>query len=116
VAGNAPDRWVVIQAQLDSFEDYDEPIAVDLSSVSFIDSSGVGLLLRALKYAATRGARLSFINPSPAVTNVLRVSRLEAVLLGTSEPEKSGRLHETFAFLDQVKAQFPSFKLRRTGL
>ena len=116
VAGNAPGRWSVIQAQLDSFEDYDEPITVDLSGITFIDSTGVGLLLRANKYAAARGATLKFINPSAAVGNVLRISRLEPVLLGTSETGSNARSAAPFTFLDQVKTQLPSFGLRRTGL
>jgi N-acetylglucosaminyldiphosphoundecaprenol N-acetyl-beta-D-mannosaminyltransferase len=80
-AASADETWAMAQAQIDSFEDFVEPITIDLSNVPFIDSSGVGLLLRVQRYAATKGAILHFINPVPAVRNVLRMSRLESVLV-----------------------------------
>src|SRR5260370_32094587 len=72
-AANAEERWTVAQAQIDSFEEYSEPIRVDLAAVTFIDSTGVGLMLRAQKYAASKGSLLHFLNPQTRVRHVLRM-------------------------------------------
>jgi N-acetylglucosaminyldiphosphoundecaprenol N-acetyl-beta-D-mannosaminyltransferase len=55
---------------------------LDLSSVRFIDSSGLGLMIRARKLAASRGTVLVFVAPPAAVRNVIRIARLEDFLLG----------------------------------
>src|SRR5439155_16575695 len=80
-AANSHDFWAGAETQIDSFADYREPITIDLSGVSFIDSTGVGLLLRVQRHAATKGAQVHFINPQPSVLNVLRIARLEQALL-----------------------------------
>ena len=54
---------------------------IDLSELRFIDSSGVGLMLRARRYAQNLGVHLRFTNPRGAVRNVLRMARLELFLL-----------------------------------
>jgi len=113
IAANATDRWALIQSQIDTLADSPEEITVDLSSVTFIDSTGVGLLLRALKYASNAGCALRFIDPSPVVRNVLRVSRLESVLLDPT-PVKPGRFTQAFPFLEQLVSQIPSLKERST--
>ena len=88
-AANIEDIWSMAQSQIDSFEDYVEPITIDLSGVPFIDSSGVGLLLRVQRYTASKGATLHFLNPQPAVRNVLQISQLESVLCnGFSHPKR----------------------------
>lgn len=61
-----------------------QPLMIDLSDVRFMDSSGVGLMVRARKYAQSQGIHLSFAHPRAAVLNVLRLARLEAFLLGAS--------------------------------
>jgi N-acetylglucosaminyldiphosphoundecaprenol N-acetyl-beta-D-mannosaminyltransferase len=55
---------------------------LDLSSVRFIDSSGLGLMIRARKFAASHGTHLVFVAPPPAVRNVIRIARLDGFLLG----------------------------------
>ena len=57
-------------------------IIIDLRDVRFMDSSGVGLLIRAQKMAATEGVELRCRNPQPAVDNVLRISKMRRRLLG----------------------------------
>ena len=54
---------------------------IDLSGVRFIDSTGVGLMVRVRREALERGVQLRFTGPSPAVRNVLRILRMEAKLL-----------------------------------
>jgi N-acetylglucosaminyldiphosphoundecaprenol N-acetyl-beta-D-mannosaminyltransferase len=55
---------------------------IDLSGVSFMDSSGVGLMIRLKKRLQSQGVHLSFSQVQPAVRNVLRLTRLESYLLG----------------------------------
>ena len=53
---------------------------LDLSDVRFIDSSGLGLMVRAKKLASQRGLNLAFRGLQPAVRNVVHVARLETFL------------------------------------
>lgn len=55
---------------------------VDLSAVTFIDSTGVGGLVRLRKLAQRAAVRLSLSGPSAPVLNVLRLTRLEEYVLG----------------------------------
>jgi len=57
-------------------------VVVELSRLSFVDSSGIGLMLRLKKNLARRGIGLKFINPTDPVRNVLHHTRLEEYLLG----------------------------------
>ena len=57
-------------------------VVIDLSRVMFVDSSGVGLMLRFKKNLRRRDIELTFANPVEAVRNVLRHARLEEYLLG----------------------------------
>jgi N-acetylglucosaminyldiphosphoundecaprenol N-acetyl-beta-D-mannosaminyltransferase len=54
---------------------------IDLAAVRFIDSTGLGLMVRIRKLAQQRQRTVSFINLRPAVRNVLRIARLEQFLL-----------------------------------
>ena len=51
-------------------------LAVDLSGVSFMDSSGLGVLVGAHKRLARGGSRLQVIGASPAVVRLLTVTGL----------------------------------------
>jgi N-acetylglucosaminyldiphosphoundecaprenol N-acetyl-beta-D-mannosaminyltransferase len=54
---------------------------LDLSGVSFIDSSGLGLLVKAVKIVKQReGATLHIGNPSPNVRNVINLANLGTLL------------------------------------
>jgi len=59
---------------------------IDLCNVRFIDSTGLGLLVRARKLSLAREENLEFVGLRPAVRNVLRLSRLEEFLLGSRLP------------------------------
>ena len=54
-------------------------IVVDLTELSFIDSSGLNLLLR-MKTACEEADRLRVVNGSPAVTRLLDVSGIRPLL------------------------------------
>jgi anti-anti-sigma factor len=58
----------------------DGSVCVDLSGVTFMDSSGLAVLLRARKDAAERGAQFEIANPVPNVRRVFQVMELEGVL------------------------------------
>lgn len=58
-------------------------LVLDCSETSFMDSSGLGFFLKAKRLAETReGGRMKLLNPTENVRNVLRVSKLENLLLG----------------------------------
>jgi N-acetylglucosaminyldiphosphoundecaprenol N-acetyl-beta-D-mannosaminyltransferase len=81
-AANAEEIWTVTRQQLEAVHSAgDERTAIDLSELRFIDSTGIGIMLRAKRHAADLGIRLQFTNARPDVRNVLRMARLEAFLL-----------------------------------
>lgn len=57
-----------------------ECVLVDLSAVTFIDSSGLGGLVQLSNYARARGARVELSGASKRVRAVLELSGLASVL------------------------------------
>jgi N-acetylglucosaminyldiphosphoundecaprenol N-acetyl-beta-D-mannosaminyltransferase len=57
-------------------------VVIDLSRVTFVDSTGIGLMLRFKKNLKRRDIHLKFANPVASVRNVLRHTQLEEYLLG----------------------------------
>lgn len=56
-------------------------LTLDLAKVSFIDSSGLGFLIKTLKLVKQRpGTTLSIENPTPNVRNVIQLANLSALL------------------------------------
>lgn len=51
-------------------------IVVDLAGVTFLDSTGVGVLVGALKRARAAGGSLHFCNPQPRVCRVFEITGL----------------------------------------
>ncbi len=56
-------------------------VDIDLSRVTFADSSGLGFMLSLKKRSWGREVSLRYRHPSPAVRNVMRITSLEAYLL-----------------------------------
>lgn len=54
-------------------------LIVDLSKVSFIDSSGLGALISGLKNSSIRSARLVLAGVQPRVRGLFELTRLEKV-------------------------------------
>lgn len=54
-------------------------LAIDLSGVTYIDSSGVATLVEGLRSARENGSGFVLVMPSPAVTQVLELARLDSV-------------------------------------
>jgi N-acetylglucosaminyldiphosphoundecaprenol N-acetyl-beta-D-mannosaminyltransferase len=81
-AANADEVWKSTMGYLSNHKDTADPVQIDLSCLQFIDSAGVGLMVRAKKNASKQGVQLKFVGTQPNVRNVLRLARLESVLLG----------------------------------
>lgn len=52
-------------------------VFVDLSSVPFADSSGLGGLIAAYKKAQVRGVEMRLRKPSPIVSEILTITRMK---------------------------------------
>lgn len=57
-------------------------VAIDLSRVTFVDSSGIGLMVRFKRNLKRRNITLRFDNVGNSVRNVVRQTQLEEYLLG----------------------------------
>jgi N-acetylglucosaminyldiphosphoundecaprenol N-acetyl-beta-D-mannosaminyltransferase len=82
-AANAENVWAQTQEYLVETVSNSGKI-IDLSEVRFIDSTGLGLMIRAKKLSLQREEILRFSGLQPPVRNVLRLSRVEEFLLGRS--------------------------------
>jgi len=61
-------------------------VGVELSQVSYIDSSGIAALVEGFQNARTRGSRFALVAISDAVRAVLELARLDRVFLIVAEP------------------------------
>jgi anti-sigma B factor antagonist len=64
-------------------------IAVDLSGVDFMDSSGLGALISGLKTARQAGGDLRIAAPSEQVRLVLQLTNVERVLVAHESAESA---------------------------
>ena len=55
-----------------------DAVAIDLSGVSSVDSSGLGALIHLVARANVTGVRIVLVAPSPFVSGILEVTRLDA--------------------------------------
>jgi N-acetylglucosaminyldiphosphoundecaprenol N-acetyl-beta-D-mannosaminyltransferase len=81
-AVNASDVWRVTEKRISAAAPPAGTVAIDLSNVRFIDSTGLGVMIRARKLALLRGVKLQFTGAQSAVRNVLRLAQVESFLLG----------------------------------
>lgn len=81
-AANAEDVWQQTATQLNATDSANKHVLIDLSHVRFIDSTGLGLMVRVKKASLRLGIRLEFTGTQSAVRNVLTLARLESFLLG----------------------------------
>jgi anti-sigma B factor antagonist len=58
-----------------------KPVAVVLSRVTYIDSSGIAALVEGLQTAKQRGVRFGLVSPSSSVRAVLELARLDRVFM-----------------------------------
>lgn len=76
------DLWQKTDETLIAREHEDAEVVVDLSAVTFIDSSGLGSMVRMRRTARQSGVELRFIRPSDVVKRVARIARLDEFLFG----------------------------------
>lgn len=57
-------------------------IDVDMHAVTFLDSSGIGMLVAARRAAEIKGITLRLREPGPMVRMVLEVANLDGLLIG----------------------------------
>jgi anti-sigma B factor antagonist len=55
-------------------------VRLDMARVEFIDSAGVGMMLRAAKAFAGAGGELSLASPTPMLLRILKIVKLDRVL------------------------------------
>ena len=90
---NPPSAAVVLDGEIDIFtcpairrflmaaiSGGDIQLAVDMSGVTFIDASGIGVLVAAANRARQAGGGLSLLAPSPQVRRLLDVCHLDTIL------------------------------------
>jgi anti-sigma B factor antagonist len=66
-------------------------IVVDLSGVTFMDSTGLGLLIKALKWTREKDGQLRIVANTEKVLKVFRVTGLDSVLsLHTTVAQATG--------------------------
>jgi N-acetylglucosaminyldiphosphoundecaprenol N-acetyl-beta-D-mannosaminyltransferase len=80
-AANAEEIWISTMDHLSARSIVQRTLTIDLSSLHFIDSTGLSVMIRAKKFGARQGMKITFTQPQPNVLNVLRLSRLEDYLL-----------------------------------
>ena len=71
-----------IRSQLDSYIITAQPeiFAIDMSGISFMDSSGIGLILGRSRLLQECGGRLEILNPQPYIKRVLRLAGIDVKL------------------------------------
>ena len=82
VAANEPDVWRITMIRLELAKHRNTGVSISLAGVRFMDSTGVGLMVRIRNEARERGIPLRFADPPEAVLNVLRILRMESYILG----------------------------------
>lgn len=88
LSGEVDLSWsqTVRRAVLDAL-DAGLPVGVDLSKVSYIDSSGIAALVEGFQRARTRGGRFVLVAISDAVRAVLELARLDRVFQFVATPD-----------------------------
>ena len=66
-------------------------IVLDFGGVTFMDSSGIGLVMGRYKLLSQNGAELAVTNPSPQIYKVMHLAGLERL----AKIEKGGMKNET---------------------
>jgi N-acetylglucosaminyldiphosphoundecaprenol N-acetyl-beta-D-mannosaminyltransferase len=78
-AANAQEVWARTEAHINARQHRD--LTIDMSAVRFMDSTGLGMMVRARKLAQREQVKLEFTHLQPAVQNVIHLARLEEFLL-----------------------------------
>jgi len=90
-----------LRAQIDSaFEKSScRNIIFDFSNVSFMDSSGIGMIIGRYKSAEKRGGRLAITGMSDAMTRLYTISGLAKIIIRTDTVEEAiAKISEKVSF------------------
>jgi anti-anti-sigma factor len=71
----------VLSAHLDPLPRWCHDVVIDVAGLRFVDSTGLGVLLRAHHAAQDEGRRVLLASPSERVRRLLQISALDDVLL-----------------------------------
>ena len=86
------DAWTcrtLVEAFAEVPDPGDSPIQLDLAGVSFIDSSGLHVLLELSERVTATGGSVVIRNPARAVRRLLAITRLESMFgLESSDPPR----------------------------
>jgi len=58
-------------------------VAIDMQDVTFLDSSGIGMLVAAQRAAAARNITLMLHDPGPMIRMVLQIANLDSTLVAS---------------------------------
>lgn len=61
------------------FDNSNSKVVIDLSGVEYVDSSGFGCFLSAMKAAKNNYSILKFVNPEPKITELFELLHLHTV-------------------------------------
>jgi anti-anti-sigma factor len=88
--------WDVRHQLLQALHRHGGHLAADLSSVRFMDSSGLGVLVTVLKEAREMGGTFRLINPQESIARLLRVTGMDVLFdwePGAATPRQSSVEH-----------------------
>ncbi|WP_395747679.1 WecB/TagA/CpsF family glycosyltransferase [Prosthecobacter sp.] len=74
---------------MNTLEGPEQGVIIDCSGTQFIDSTGLGLLMRAQKRCRQSGKRLALSSCSPAVLKLLQMTRLNSLFTQTASREEA---------------------------
>jgi anti-sigma B factor antagonist len=95
----------------------DTRILLELSEVPWIDSSGIGLLVKALTSAKQRGGSMKLLNPSKFTVQTLKmIALLDVFEIYVDQQEAVASFGESSFFLDQALTSVKSSGLRDPGV
>jgi anti-anti-sigma factor len=63
-----------------------KPVVVDMSEVTYIDSSALAVFVRACKFAAEKGTTFRLVNVSGHSAKVLEITGLDEMLVDPARP------------------------------
>ena len=84
-AANAETYWTSTIDHIAARSLVQRSLLIDLSKLSFVDSTGLGMMIRTRKHGTRQGIKISFTDASPNVLNVMRLARLEEYLMRNEE-------------------------------
>ncbi len=86
---DAAEVRVIEQVWMNSLEGPEEGIIIDCGGAQFIDSTGLGLLMRMQKRCRQSGKQLVLSTVSPAILKLLQMTRLNSIFTQTASREEA---------------------------